>query len=184
MVPAFPLHLVLRGAAPAPPAAVLDRLRRVGGRLHAYVLMGTHVHLLLTPEDATGAERAREALGAREADATPVHARRYLLACMRYIELNPVRAGMVQSPEQYSWSSFGVNAAAREDGLVTRHPAIEVMGQDYRALFDQPLEGPQLEEIRKATRNGYRLGEPRKPRGRTRQIGTDPISAEMGSVPI
>jgi hypothetical protein len=53
-------------------------------------------------------------------------------------------------------------------------------------LFDQPLAELELDEIRKATRNGHRLGEPRKPRGRSKQpeMGTDPISAEMGSVPI
>jgi putative transposase len=164
--------------------------------------MTNHVHLLLTPSAPDSCGQLMKRLGqcyvqtfnkAHQRTGTLWEGRfhsclvpteRYVLTCYRYIELNPVRAGMVQSPEQYSWSSFGVNAAAREDGLVTRHPAIEVMGQDYRALFDQPLEGPQLEEIRKATRNGYRLGEPRKPRGRTRQIGTDPISAEMGSVPI
>jgi putative transposase len=150
MVPAFPLHLVLRGAAPAPPAAVLDRLRRVGGRLHAYVLMGTHVHLLLTPEDATGAERAREALGAREADATPVHARRYLLACMRYIELNPVRAGLVRHPAHFRWSSYRANALGAPDALLTPHALYCALGRDAaerRAAYRRSFCGAAMSRV-------------------------------------
>jgi putative transposase len=144
MAPAFPLHLVLRGAAPAPPAAVLDRLRRVGGRLHAYVLMGTHVHLLLTPVDAAGAELAREALGAREAHATPVHARRYLLACMRYIELNPVRAGLVRHPAHFRWSSYRANALGAPDALLTPHALYCALGRDAaerRAAYRRSFRG-------------------------------------------
>ncbi len=130
MAPGIPLHLVLRGAAPAPPAAILDRLRCVECRLHAYVLMATHVHLLFTPLEAAGVERAREALRAREADATPVYARRYLLACMRYIELNPVRAGLVRHPAHYRWSSYRANALGEPDALLTPHALYCALGRD------------------------------------------------------
>lgn len=143
------MHLVLRGAAPAPPAAVLGRLRCAGGRLHAYVLMGTHVHLLLTPLAAGGADLAREALGAREADATPVYARRYLLACMRYIELNPVRAALVRDPAHYRWSSYRANALGEPDELVTPHALYCALGRSagerqraYRRSFAAAVRSP------------------------------------------
>jgi putative transposase len=102
-LPGVPLHLVLRRDA-VDPAACLERLRAATGcAVHAYVLMGTHAHLLLTPQGADGALPTMRALQARAFDATPVTTRRYILACMRYIELNPVRAGLVRHPAHYRW---------------------------------------------------------------------------------
>ena len=157
---------------------------RTGCLIHAYVLMTNHVHLLVTP-GAPGAVGAMlQDIGRRYVRViNTIHGRtgtlwegrfksslvdseRYLLTCHRYIELNPVRAGMVPSPDQYPWSSFNANAAGRESALVTRHAALEGVAHDYRALFDLPMEARLLDEIRKATRNGQRLGEPPKRRGR------------------
>jgi len=112
----------------------LDRLRegqrRFGVALHAYVLMTNHVHLLMTPRDTAGTSRLMQHLGRhyvlyinrqyRRTDtlwegrhkASLVQADQYLLTCMRYLELNPVVAGMVQSPEQYRWSSYRWHAWA------------------------------------------------------------------------
>lgn len=152
MAPGIPLHLVLRGAAPAAPAQVLDRLGRAGGRLHAYVLMGTHVHLLFTPLAAGGADLARAALGAREADATPVYARRYLLACMRYIELNPVRAGLVRHPAHYRWSSYRANALGEPDLLVTPHALYCALGrepEERRAAYRRSFAGAATSRARR-----------------------------------
>ena len=131
-----------------------------GCSVHAYVLMGNHVHLLLTPSRANGVAKlmrsSREryaryvedihhrdgALWEERFDAYPVNVGRYLLSCMRYIELNPVRARVVQRPGQYRWSSFRANALGQSNPLLTPHAHYCALGRDaesrqaaYRALF-------------------------------------------------
>jgi putative transposase len=142
--PGIALHLVQRGRQ-ASFCGEEDRrayLQRLGAasaaldcRLHAYVLMGNHVHLLLTPARAHGGSALLHELGARQGDldATPVVAPRYLLQCMRYIELNPVRAGLVRHPADYRWSSYRANALGREDALVTPHPCYYALGRTAQA---------------------------------------------------
>jgi putative transposase len=136
--PGVPLHVVLRGARAALPEAV--RASRCA--VHAYALMATHVHLLLTPLCADGASALARHLGAIDLDASPVLARRYLLACMRYIELNPVRAGLVRHPAEFRRSSYRANALGEPDALVTPHAAYCALGRSaeerraaYRASF-------------------------------------------------
>jgi putative transposase len=168
---------------------------RFGCAIHAYCLMTNHVHLLLTPDTPNSCAQLMQRLGqcyvqtfnrAHGRSGTlwegrfhsclvPTEA--YVLACHRYIELNPVRAGMVSAPEHYPWSSFAANASGREDSWITRHAVLAAFGSGYRKLFDVPVEYRLLEEIRRATRNGQRLGMPPKRRGR-------PAKAETGSVPI
>ena len=131
-----------------------------GCAVHSYVLMGNHVHLLLTPArpDSVLAllhglvERYARYLGeahgqtepvwGERLEIRPVFPRRYLLACMRYIERNPVRAGLVAGPEQYRWSSYGSNAMGVADALITPHAFYYALGRmpaarqaAYRALF-------------------------------------------------
>lgn len=128
--------------------------------IHAYVLMGNHVHLLLTAADGEGTARLMGAVceaHERSVEAvpdhppvrwdeafkvSPIHARRYFLACMRYIELNPVRAGLVSRPGAYRWSSHPVNAMGAEDDLITPHPFYFALGRSsaerrdaYQKLF-------------------------------------------------
>jgi putative transposase len=141
--PGVPLHLVLRGAATDPGACMAVLRADAGCPVHAYVLMGTHLHLLLTPARADGAQPVIRALGVRDVDATPVFTRRYVLACMRYIELNPVRAGLVRHPAHYRWSSYRANALGEADALITPHAL-------YCAL------GRSAEERRAAYRAGFR----------------------------
>jgi len=133
--PGVALHLVRRGGAADPPA-FLQCLRAAAAErlcpVHAYVLMGSHVHLLATPARRDAATRLLLALGG-EADATPVVAPRYLLACMRYIELNPVRAGIVRRPALYPWSSYRANALGEADALVTPHPWYYALGRTPEA---------------------------------------------------
>ncbi len=81
----------------------------------------------------------------------------YLLTCMPYIELNPVRAGMVQHPGEYRWSSFAVNAQARPDTMLTRHPLYLSLGKTwqqwecaYRELYGRDLHSGEVHQIRKA----------------------------------
>jgi len=136
--PGVPLHVVLRGARAALPAA----LEAAGCAVHAYALMATHAHLLLTPLRAGGASLLADRLRASDMDASPVVARRYLLACMRYIELNPVRAGLVRHPADFRDSSYRANALGQPDALVTPHAAYCALGRSgeerraaYRATF-------------------------------------------------
>lgn len=138
--PGVPLHLVLRGAAAA---RLREAIAAADCAVHAYVLMGTHVHLLLTPKRRDAALPLICAAGAHAFDATPVYTRRYVLACMRYIELNPVRAGLVRHPAHYRWSSYRANALGEADPLLTPHAL-------YCAL------GRSAEERRAAYRAGFR----------------------------
>ena len=151
-------------------AAYLDALRECAEReqcaVHAYALMGTHVHLLVTSARAGGAARLRPAIAARYArhlaaaygheevlweepyDASPVRARAHLLACMRYIEENPVRAGLAAHPGAYPWSSYRANALGEDDALLTPHPHYCSLGRSpeerraaYAALFARAGDG-------------------------------------------
>ena len=144
-LPGVALHLVQRADDPCARADYLARLgvlaARHGCALHAYVLMGSHAHLLLTPARAEAAPAFMEGLGGTF-DASPVHARRYLLACMRYIELNPVRAGLARDPADFRWSSHRANALGQADPLLTPHPTYLALGRGgaercaaYRAGF-------------------------------------------------
>lgn len=115
--------------------------------VHAYVLMANHVHFLVTPANGSdGSDLARalceryqryieeryqgEALvWDKDREIRPVHARRYLLACMRYIELNPVQASIVDRPADYRWSSYRSNALGHDDPVVTPHPLYYALGR-------------------------------------------------------
>ena len=207
VVPDVALHVIQRGnnrspcfVRPSDYRMYLRYLRKYAMQcacaIHAYCLMSNHVHLLLTPSAPNSCAQLMKHLGqcyvqtfnmayARSGTlwegrfhSCLVPTETYVVACYRYIELNPVRAGMVTEAQDYPWSSFRTNAAGREDALITRHAALGAIGDAYRSLFDVPLEKPILEEIRSATRNGHRLCVPRRPRGRS------PVKPEMGSVPI
>jgi putative transposase len=139
-------------------AAFLRWLARYAQRfecsVHAYVLMGNHLHLLLTAAVAGGPagllgklcarhdRYAGEAMGRQcrlwEAgfEASAVHVRRHLYACMRYIELNPVRARVARHPGAYRWSSYGANALGQEDALVTPHPFYYALGRSVEARLE------------------------------------------------
>lgn len=151
--------------------------------IHAYVLMTNHVHLLLTPRRPDGASLLMKHLGQRYVQyvnrvyrrsgtlwegrfrSSLVQADTYLLRCQRYIELNPVRARMVESPAAYRWSSYGPNALGVRDRLVVPHPVYLALGNDeasrraaYLELFRNELEPTQLDEIRASANAGYALG--------------------------
>ena len=106
--------------------------------MHAYVLMTNHAHLLVTPERSNSASLMMKHLGQRYVQYINRAYRRtgtlwegrfrsclaqnegYVLACYRYIELNPVRANIVEHPADYPWSSFRANAQGAKDVLI-RH---------------------------------------------------------------
>jgi putative transposase len=154
-----------------------------GCQVHSYVLMTNHVHLLISSDELDSAGLLMKALGQRYAQyvnrtykrsgtlwegrykSCLVHEEEYLLTCQRYIELNPVRAGMVRHPEEYRWSSYGVNANGARDGLVKHHPIYKALGLDaagrqavYRELFKHELEPAVLNNIRKAANGNFVLG--------------------------
>jgi putative transposase len=129
--PGTVLHLVQR-AAPPEPAQYLARLRQAGCLLHAYALMGNHAHLLVSAARPGGASRLAAALEGA-VSLWPVHARRYLLGCMRYIELNPVRAGFVARPGEWRGSSYRANALGEADALVTPHALYCALGRTPEA---------------------------------------------------
>ena len=154
-----------------------------GCAIHAYVLMTNHVHLLLTPQRTDSASLMMKHLGQRYVQYINRTYRRsgtlwegrfrsclaqtedYTLACYRYIELNPVRAGMVMKPQDYRWSSYPANAQGKASRLITPHAEYWRLGQDdatrrdaYRALFKAHLDPELLDDIRKATNGNFALG--------------------------
>jgi putative transposase len=125
-----------------------------GCDVHAYVLMSNHVHLLLTPRQDGGPAKAMQSIGRRyvrhvndrrgrtgtlwEARyrAALIESEPHLLSCTRYIELNPVRAGMVRDPADYPWSSYRHHALGEPDDVVTDHPPFSGAGADRRRAAD------------------------------------------------
>jgi putative transposase len=157
-----------------------------GCAIHCFVLMTNHVHILLTPEREGSAGELMKRLGQRYVQyinrtykrsgtlwegrfrSCLVQQENYLLTCQRYIELNPVRAGMVEHPGEYRWSSYRTNAQSECSEVVAPHPAYLQLGktdeerQDaYRELFRFHLEPGIIGQIRKATNGNFVLGNDR-----------------------
>lgn len=145
-----------------------------------------HVHLLLTPKDAQTVPQLIIALGRRYVQyinttyrrtgtlwdsrykSSLIQAETYLLTCQRYIELNPVRAGMVDDPAHYRWTSYRTNALAQSSPLITPHPLYQSRGTTeherqsaYRALFRAQLDGEAIDNIRLALNQSQPLGNER-----------------------
>ena len=152
--------------------------------IHAYVLMTNHVHLLLTPADGDGISRAMQYVGRRYVPyvnrthnrsgtlwegrfkSSLVQSDAYLLACYRYIELNPVRAGLVAAPQDYPWSSHRSNALGRDDPLLTPHDNYLSLGRSadarraaYRRLFETGLEPVVTKQVRECLQTGTPFGD-------------------------
>ncbi len=93
---------------------------------------------------------------------TVVDTNEYFVACCRYIELNPARAGIVEHPSEYKWSSFRANAEGFRESLVSIHPILKSLGTSaYKSLVNEPMDCEQLDVIRKATQDGVPLGNDR-----------------------
>jgi putative transposase len=161
--------------------------------------MTNHVHLLVTPRDATGCALLMKHLAQRHSKRINAKLGRtgtlwegryysglvasddYAVACYRYIELNPVRAAMVEHLSNYRWSSYSANVLTERHSYVTPHPSFLALATEeqsrtaaYKALCDQPLKQEIIEEIRRATYGGHRMGELPKRRGRPkRSVGRE-----------
>jgi putative transposase len=194
VLPAIPLHVIQRGNNRAPCFLLqndyqtyLDTLRicafDTGCAVHAYVLMSNHVHLLLSPDTAGSASTMMQRLGQRYVQyfnrrhdrtgtlwegrfrSSAVHDERYFMVCQRYIELNPVRACMVDAPADYPWSSHRANAFGQQSPLITPHPVYASLGRTaaarhtaYRHLFNETLSDGLLDEVRQAGNGNRPLG--------------------------
>ena len=160
----------------------MRRSRKVA--IHAYVLMSNHFHLLATPETEEGIPAMMQSVGRRYVryfnqqqgrtgtlwegryKSTLIQAERYLLACMVYIDLNPVRAGMVRDPADYPWSSHGHYVGRRSDRLVTPHPLYWELGNTpfardaaYAELVGAGISAQQQSALTDSALRGWALGE-------------------------
>ena len=163
-------------------AALLRASRRARCDVHAYVLMTNHVHLLVTAGDTHAPARMMKTLGCiyvrhfneryertgtlweGRYRSTRIDSERYFFQCSRYVEMNPVRAGLVVSPAEWRWSSFRCNADGQPDALVRPHPLYLALAdssskrrEGYRVLFTTPLAQPVVDAIRRATNKGIPL---------------------------
>jgi putative transposase len=189
-----PLHVLQRGIdrrqvffAPDDYARYRDWLLEAavvnGCSIHAYVLMPNHVHLLIVPRDEDSLPKTMQSLGRRYVRyinwtygrsgtmwdgryrAAPIDPDTCFLACSQYIELNPVRAKLARTPDDYQWSSFRAHAFGEYDRLVRDHAAYQALGHEpqvrqaaYRALFDTELDPEFAAALRAATQGGWAFG--------------------------
>ena len=163
-----------------------DACIRYGVVVHAYALMTNHVHALMTPKTKDGISRVMQSVGRRYVQyvnkayqrcgtlwesrhkASLIDAEPYLLSCYRYIELNPVAAGMVQHPGEYPWSSYHRNAYGKANDLLVPHRLYKGLGrtqeeqlENYRYLFSTTLNKEEIHAIRTAVRFSMPLGDNR-----------------------
>ena len=194
VLPGWPHHVIQRGNDRQPIVRtdadrrawreiLADVLEFSGVQLHAYVLMDNHFHLLLTPADAQSLGRMMQSLGRRYVGGhnalhgrtgtlwegrykcSPIETDRYFLACMRYVELNPVRAGMVERAVDHPWSSATHHVGHRRDALVTEHPLYWNLGNTpferqrrWLDLLEAGQDAGEARRITETTLKGWALG--------------------------
>ena len=182
-----------------------DYSKKYQVEIHAWILMTNHVHLLCTPRIDNAVSRMMQSLGRHYVryfnfsykrtgtlwegrfKSCLVQEENYLLQLYRYIELNPVRAGMVGQPSDYVWSSYSINALGKKSELCTPHPLYLALGSEpkerqsnYRELFKYHVEGSLLEDIRLATNKGLALGNERFEMEVERLTGRRMTAKKMG----
>ena len=193
-LPNIPVHIVQRGHSREPVffenadyQAYLFWLQeaalRYGCDIHAYTLMTNHIHILATPEQQNSISLMMQYTGRfyvpyinhkygtsgtiweGRYKASMVHDEEYLLTCMRYIEMNPVRADMVKSLGAYRWTSYQANALGKANAIVKMHDIYKSLGKTkeqrlnvYKALFKAQLEEDEVNDIRKSWQTGTPLG--------------------------
>lgn len=194
-LPGYPQHIIQRGnnrQAIATSAAdyqtllalIDDNARKFAVAVHAYVLMGNHFHLLATPETAEALPQMMQAIGRRYVRyfndsqdrsgtlwegryrSTVIQPDAYLLTCMAYMDLNPVRHGLVVQARDYPWSSHGHYAGLRVDRLVTPHPLFWTLGNTpfaREAAYAEMVHGGVTDAsqlaLTQSTLSGWALGD-------------------------
>jgi putative transposase len=195
-LPGFPHHIIQRGnnrqaifASTADYQTLLDLLdasaRKFGVAIHAYVLMANHFHLLATPQSTDALSQMMQAVGRRYVRyfndsqkrsgtlwegryrSTVIQAERYLLPCMAYMDLNPVRAGVVAQARDYPWSSHGHYIGQRTDKLITPHSLVWELGNTpfareaaYAERVREGISPVQHTALTDAALRGWALGDP------------------------
>lgn len=188
ILPNVPIHIIQRGNNRQACFAVEEDFQnyliwlkeyaeKTACHIHAFVLMINHVHLLLTADNKGSAAQLMKALGQRYVQyfnriyhrtgtlwegryrSCLLQEEDYLFSCMRYIELNPVRAGMVHHAGDYPWSSYRTNAQGVASDLIQPHVLYQKLGKsNYHALFNNDLEADLVSQIRQATNGNVVLG--------------------------
>lgn len=189
-IPGLTLHVVQRGnnksetfSEPSDYRFFLKLLRHESARhdvaIHAYALMTNHFHLMATPADAAGLSMMMQSVGRTYVPVYNLKHQRtgtlwegrfrsfvietasYWLKCLRYIELNPVRAGMVSTSHEYRWSSARAHVEGREDELLTPHDLYTRLGataterqQAWRSMCGEVVPDAELQAMRDAIRRG------------------------------
>jgi putative transposase len=195
-VPGYPHHIIQRGnnrqsifATSADYETLLalleEHARKSGVAIHAYVLMSNHFHLLATPDTAAGIPEMMQSVGRRYVRyfnqrqgrtgtlwegryrSTLIQAERYLLACMAYIDLNPVRAGMAEAVGEYPWSSYSHYVGRRNDRLISPHSIYWELGNTpfareaaYAGLVHSGISAAEQTAMTDSVLRGWALGEP------------------------
>lgn len=195
-LPDYPHHVIQRGnnraaivATPADYQFLLDLLgdaaQQFDVAIHAYVLMSNHFHLLATPQTVDGLPKMMQAVGRTYVryfnrvqqrtgtlwegryKSTVIQTDRYLMTCMAYIDLNPVRAGLVSMPQDYPWSSHLHYLGLRADRLITPHALVWELGNTpfareaaYAEMVQGGINSVQQAALTQATLRGWALGEP------------------------
>jgi putative transposase len=216
MLPGVPLHLIQRGNNRSICFAshedyrfyleiLEDHAPKTGCHVHAYVLMTNHVHLLISADSPEGAGKLMKAVSQRYVQyfnrmyqrsgtlwegrfrSCLLQEEAYLLACMRYIELNPVRAAMVEHPAEYRWSSYNANAQGGVSSIVSPHGLYLSLGRDaderqqaYRELFRFQLDPGVVDQLRVATNGNVALGNGRFTEKITEALGRRVVHTMRG----
>ena len=193
-VPGYPHHIIQRGNNrqaifldeqdfTAMHALLAESARKFGVAVHAYVLMDNHFHLLATPSTAEALPLMMQAVGRSYVRyfnnrhgrsgtlwegryrSTLIETERYLLACMVYLDLNPVRAGIVAQPLAWPWSSHAHHLGQRSDRLVTPHALYWALGNTpfareaaYAALVQAGVGSSEQAALTDAALSGWALG--------------------------
>ncbi|MFD1382669.1 transposase [Rhodanobacter aciditrophus] len=193
LLPNVPVHIVQRGASHKAvffenedykayaswmkEAAVVYDIA-----IHAFVLMTNHIHILLTAKNPENVGKFMQHIGRRYVPfinhkygrsgsiwegrykSNLVQSEHYFLAVMRYIELNPVRANMVEQAAHYRWSSFQHNSGLKPLSFITPHPVFNAPGSDtvtlssnYLSMFEQQQNTQEINTIRNAWQTGRSL---------------------------
>jgi len=197
VIPNQPLHIIHRGNNRQDifeseedmiriKADIKLALSKAACQLHAYVIMTNHLHLLVTPKDKESLAVFMQCLSNRYVryfnakhqrtgtlwegryKSCVIDSNNYLFALYKYIEMNPVKAGMVKKPADYAWSSYSRNALATADGLITDHTLYKALGKKfdqrcagYKTLFRKLDISNQRKQITQATMRGEVYGSER-----------------------
>ena len=163
---------------------IAENAQKFGVNIHSYVLMTNHFHLLATPDTATAIPQMMQAVGRRYVRyfndlhkrtgtlwegryrSTLIQTERYLMACMAYIDLNPVRAGLTSMARDYPWSSHGFYAGLRSDSLITPHALVWELANTpfgreaaYCELVNAGISSSQQDILTRSVLAGWALGE-------------------------